>query len=138
MRDQASAGLDAARRALRVEGDVRHTAVPFVVELVPEANVAAGEGHHGLAAVLDAPGARLDGPGEVSPPRDRPLVVVLRDAARHDWQRALVARLVSSRPDAVLVETGLPGARPPGAAGYLVTYGAGRVNLEAAAEALLL
>jgi beta-N-acetylhexosaminidase len=131
-----TAGLDAARRALRVEGDVRLGAVPFVVELVPEANIAAGEAQHGLAEVLGAPGARVDGAAEMAPPRDRPLVVVLRDAARHDWQRELAARLVESRPDAVLVEVGVPGARPPGAAGYLVTHGAGRVNLEAAAEAL--
>jgi len=108
-----------------------------VVELVPEANIAAGEARHGLAELLGATGARLDGPGEVSPPRDRPLVVVLRDAARHDWQRELASRLVSVRPDAVLVEIGLPGMRPPRAAGYLVTHGAGRVNLEAAAELLL-
>jgi len=128
---------EGARRALFVEGDVRLGAVPFVVELVPEANIAAGEARHGLAEMLGAPGARLVGPGELAPPRDRPLVVVLRDAPRHEWQRELASRLLSARPDAVLVEIGLPGARPPGAAGYLVTHGAGRVNLEAAAELLL-
>jgi beta-N-acetylhexosaminidase len=130
-------GLDAARRALAGDGQVRVGAVPFVVELVPEANVAAGEARHGLAAVLGAPGVRLDGPDAVAPPPGRPLVVVVRDAARHPWQRDLVARLVAARPDAVIVETGLPGDPPPGAAGYLVTRGAGRVNLQAAAGLLL-
>ena len=130
-------GRDAARRALVVEGEVRLGALPFVVELAPEANIAAGEALHGLGAILGAPGVRLDAPREVAPPRDLPLVVVVRDAARHDWQRELAARLVASRPDAVLVEIGLPGARPPGVAGYLVTHGAGRVNLEAAAALLV-
>ena len=39
-------------------------------------------------------------------------------------------------PDAILIETGLPGRRPGGGAAYLLTYGAGRVNLAAAAAAL--
>jgi beta-N-acetylhexosaminidase len=62
--------------------------------------------------------------------------VVLRDAGRHPWQVEIAARLAAARPETVLVETGLPGARPPGAAAYLVTHGAGRVNLAAAAAAL--
>jgi hypothetical protein len=44
---------------------------------------------------------------------------------------------VELRPDAVLVETGLPGWLPDRATAYVETYGAGRVNLEAAAELLL-
>jgi len=55
-------------------------------------------------------------------------VIVVRDAHRHAWQRELVA------PGSVVVETGLPEWRPPNARGWIATYGAGRVNLEAAAE----
>ena len=63
-------------------------------------------------------------------------VVVLRDAGRHAWQAELAARIVAGRPDTVLVETGLPGPSPAPAAGYMLTHGAGRVNLETAAAAL--
>jgi beta-N-acetylhexosaminidase len=58
-------------------------------------------------------------------------VVVARDAARHEWQQAVVAGARTARPDAIVVETGLPSG---GAS--IVTYGAGRANLAAAAGAL--
>jgi beta-N-acetylhexosaminidase len=132
-----SVGVAAARRALRVDGSVALAKLPFVLELAPEANIAAGEALHGLAAILQAPGERLHAQGDVAPPGDRPLVVVVRDAGRHPWQQELASRVLASRPDAVLVETGVPGWRPPQGAGYVVTHGAGRANLEAAAAALL-
>jgi beta-N-acetylhexosaminidase len=118
-----SAGSDAARRALRIEGDVRLDGPCRVVELLPEPNVAAGPHEHSLAELL---GAGADGR----------LVIVVRDAHRHDWALAETERLVAEHPDAVVVETGIPGRRPSGAAGYVATHGAGRANLEAAAEAL--
>ena len=46
------AGLDAARRALLVEGDVAFSGPPTVVELRPRANIAAGEAEHSLAATV--------------------------------------------------------------------------------------
>src|SRR4029453_13548494 len=53
-------GLEAARRALRVEGDVGLERPPVVVELVPEASIAAGDASHGLADSLEnAEGLRL-------------------------------------------------------------------------------
>ena len=64
----------------------------------------------------------LDDPGR--------FVIVVRDAHRHPWQRELVP------PGTVVVETGLPEWRPPAARGWIATYGAGRANLEAAAEVL--
>ena len=123
-------GGEAARRALRVVGSPLVTEAPFVVELVPEANVAAGPHEHGLAALWPgATGVRLARDStRVEPPGDRPLVVVARDLARHAWQRELVA----GWPQAIVIETGLPGA----AGVDLVTYGAGRVNLEAAVGVL--
>ena len=42
-------GAEAARRALRVHGSPSLERDPLVVELVPEANIAAGELVHGLA-----------------------------------------------------------------------------------------
>ena len=63
------------------------------------------------------------------PPRRR-AVLVLRDAHRSRWQRELVPT------GAIVVETGLPEWRPADARAFLVTHGAGRANLEAAAERL--
>ena len=60
----------------------------------------------------------------------RPLVVVVRDAHRHPWQRELAV------PGSVVVETGLPEWRPPDARAFVATYGAGRANLQAAADLL--
>ena len=130
-------GLAAARRAVRAEGVVALASAPLVVELVPEANLAAGVHAHGLADALPGAAAvRLHAwPAEL-PDDPRPLVVVLRDAARHPWQQAAAEALVARRPDAVVVETGLPGRPPRGAAGYVATFGAGAVNLRAAAELL--
>jgi beta-N-acetylhexosaminidase len=67
----------------------------------------------------------------------RPLVVALRDASRHGWQRELAERILARRPDAVVVETGLPGWLPSGARATVETLGAARVSLEAAAQALV-
>jgi beta-N-acetylhexosaminidase len=59
-------------------------------------------------------------------------ILVLRDASRHEWQQAAARAALAARPDTVLVETGLPGWRPPDAAAYVATFGAGRVNFDAA------
>ena len=66
----------------------------------------------------------------------RQLVIVVRDAHRHAWERAAVETLLARADDAVVVELGLPHRRPPGAMAYVATYGAARVNVEAAAERL--
>jgi beta-N-acetylhexosaminidase len=116
-------GLDAARRALHVEGDVRLGGPARVVELLPEPNMAAGPHEHSLAALLDT-----DAGGRV--------VVVLRDAHRVATVRDETARLLDAHPDAIVVETGLPLWRPAAARAYVATHGSGRVNLEAAAERL--
>ena len=130
-------GADAARRALRIRGRRALHGDPFVVGLLPAANVAAGELAHGLADLWPGTaGVRLHEPppdvGEVlEPAGGRPVVVVARDLARHEWQRATVAALVAARPDAVVVETGLPDGTAT-----IDTYGAARVNLEAVVERL--
>jgi len=119
----AGIGLEAARRALHVEGDVRTVGPARVVELLPEPNMAAGPHEHSLASLV-----RTGQEGR--------LVIVVRDAHRHEWERAEAERLLDEHADTVVVETGLPYWRPPGAAGYIATHGAGRANLEAAAEQL--
>jgi beta-N-acetylhexosaminidase len=123
------AGSEAARRALRVEGDPSLDGEPLVVELWPEATIAAGEAHHGLGEILDAQTIRLRERDRL-PPLGHSVVFVVRDAHRNAWQRELIP------PGAVVVETGLPEWRPPAARAYVATYGAGRANLEAAAGLL--
>ncbi|MGV9777172.1 glycoside hydrolase family 3 protein [Streptosporangium sp. NPDC003464] len=61
----------------------------------------------------------------------RPLVLVAHDAPRHAWVRDLLARAVRRRPDAIVIETGLPG-EPIGAV-YVATHGISRVSARAAA-----
>jgi beta-N-acetylhexosaminidase len=139
----ARIGLAAARRAIRSVGAVRlpDGPPPLLVELQPEPGIAVGYTAWGLAAALRAalPGtsAHRVGPDDPVPDlaADRPLVVVTRDATRVGWQRALLAALLDRRPDAVVVEMGLPGPRPP-AAGYLVTHGAAAASAQAAVEVL--
>jgi beta-N-acetylhexosaminidase len=65
----------------------------------------------------------------------RSLVVVVRDAHRHPVAADAVSRLVAARPDAVVLEMGLPIWRPAGGR-YLASYGAARSNSRAAAEVL--
>jgi beta-N-acetylhexosaminidase len=142
-----SVGALAARRAVRARGAVAVDAAPLVVELEPEPLVAAGPAAHGLGSEISErrPEAhvvswrdRPEDPGAViRSAKARPLIVVLRDAARHPWQQAVASELIRLRPDAVVVETGLPGWLPEGATATVETYGAGRVNLEAAADLLV-
>jgi beta-N-acetylhexosaminidase len=119
------AGAEAARRALRVEGDTTLSGEPLFVELRPEATIAAGEAMHGLGGIEVSEGEQL-------PPLDDlgRVVVLVRDAHRHAWQRELLPA------GTIVLETGLPEWRPPEARGWIATYGAGRANLESAAELL--
>jgi beta-N-acetylhexosaminidase len=137
---ERSLGLAAARRALRVEGDVVVGVPPVVVELRPEPSIAAGAAGHGLG---DAVRRRLPGTDVIvltedaelpSPPQGRPLVLVLRDAARHPWQQRSAVALLEREP--IVVETGVPGWLPDGVQAWIATHGAARVNLEAAADAI--
>ena len=125
---QATAGAvdrqlaaDAARRAVRREGDTTFTRPPRIVELRPRANIAAGEHEHSLAEAVVRE-------GEAVPEAD---VYVVRDAHRHAWMQA-----AADVEGAVVVEVGLPVWRPECARGHVATFGAGRASLEAAAELL--
>jgi len=131
-------GADTARRALEVNGDVRLSGPPLVFDLRPAPSIAAGEAVHSLGDVLGASETLVLVEGDVAPTPPsggRPVVIVVRDAHRHEWERNAVERLLPQVSEAVVVELGLPVWRPEGAA-WIATQGSGRVNLEAAAKAL--
>jgi len=143
----AAIGLAAARRAIASEGSLPALHRPLVIQLVPPSNLAVGAVPWGLRPWLAddsyreiSTGTRAaELPGLVSrllgEAGERSLVVVVRDAHRHSVAADAVSLLVAARPDAVVLEMGLPVWRP--AAGrYLASYGAARSNSRAAAEAL--
>ena len=119
-----------------------------MIELVPPANIAIGtQTPWGLAAPLselmpgttsaryDEAAARATGARTaVASASGAPLVVVVRDLHRHPWMRALVDDLLTDRPDAVVVELGVP-ALVVGAV-HVATHGATRACASAAAELL--
>jgi beta-N-acetylhexosaminidase len=70
----------------------------------------------------------------LAPAVGRPLVLVVRDAHRHPWMSEALRILLHARPDAVVVEMGVPAVRSGQV--YLATYGASRANGQAAAEVL--
>jgi beta-N-acetylhexosaminidase len=140
-------GLAAARRAVQVTGTPPTMADPVLIELVPPANIAVGTVPWGLSAW-----AAADAVQRISTGADarqaaaaisaalvlashRPLIVVVRDAHRYPAARQIVSTLLAARPDAVIVEMGLPVWRPP-AEVYLTTHGAARTSSQAAAEIL--
>ncbi|MGW1029989.1 glycoside hydrolase family 3 protein [Streptomyces sp. NPDC002577] len=149
-------GFAAARRAIRLTGDVQDalplSAAPHVVELVPTTNLAIGkETPWGVAVPLRE---RLPGTTSarvhhqelhsrtaalearvLEPASGRPLVVVVRDASRHEWMARALGDLTAARPDAIVVEMGLPGAAVPGAV-QIFTHGATAASGVAAAEVL--
>lgn len=141
-------GLVAARRALRVTAASSFaplTEAPFVAAFTPVANIAVGdETPWGVAAELarllpgtetgsyrgeDAARAALEAAG------DRRVVAVVRDEHRYRWMAAALDTLLSSRPDTIIVEMGVPQASPRGAL-HIATYGAARVCGRAAAEVI--
>jgi beta-N-acetylhexosaminidase len=139
-------GIEAARRAIRSDGDVRLAAPATVVNLFAPANLAVSEAHWSLAGPLAALGLLAseltvtdEGPslddvlGVVG---TGPVVLVVRDAYRRPWQRLFVAAFVAARPDAVLVAIGMPDDAALTTGPSVRTFGAAAVNTRAAAEVL--
>ncbi|GAA3382179.1 glycoside hydrolase family 3 protein [Cryptosporangium minutisporangium] len=146
-------GLAATRRAALVLGDrAAGTALlpgaPLVVELRATPNLAVGEAYWDLAAPLAELGRaplgvhRLTGddPRQLTDLLEAvegvPLVVVGRDVPRHPWQHAAWRAVSERRPDAVLVEIGLPRPDVVTEGQRVFVGGAGRPNLRVAAELL--
>jgi len=139
-------GLAAARKALRVDGNVRVGDDVVVVQLIPQSSMASGVIPWGVAEPLAGRGARVtkfehrDGPIDLAPivraAAGRSLVLTVRNLHRHEWQQHAAGALLDARPDAVVVEMGLPACRPAGASAYIATSGAARVCAIAAAEVM--
>ena len=149
--DLAGLGLLAARRALRIEGDLPGTLrTAHVIELDRPPMVAAGVVPWGIGAALAAADPtttvrRVD-PEQVeelgierllAPAGGRPLVVVARDPSRSPAQAALLAGLLAARGDAVVVDMGWPGPAAPGGRTRVVTHGASAASARAVAELLV-
>jgi beta-N-acetylhexosaminidase len=133
-------GLVAARRALQRSGPVPSALVdPLIVEVEPEESIAAGRftwGFDSWAAVKRVDPAAGYGAAAgfiLAAGAGRPLVLAVRDARS---VLGLVSDVLAARPDAVIVEMGVPAWTPPPGTAYLATYGASRVCAQAAAEAL--
>jgi len=121
------AAHQAARQAIRADGDVHVGREAVVIQLASPSTIAAGDIPWGMAEALKGRGV------QITPDRGR-VVIVVRDLHRQPENQAEVARLLARHPDAVLVEMGLPLCRPQGARAYVATNGSGRVCAEAAAE----
>ncbi len=141
-----SLGLDAARRAVSADGAVRVGDAAMVVQFNSSRSIAAGAVPWGVTQALAERGVRVL-PVEVNGERidvgallgravGQSLVVAVRDLHRHKWQSDSVDALLVGRPDAIVVEMGLPQCRPQRAKAYIATYGAARVCGEAAAEVM--
>jgi beta-N-acetylhexosaminidase len=141
--ERAALGLRAARRAARLSGTVQPIKHPLVVQVEPPANIAVGTVPWGLRPWLAAsdlvqlagPAAAADTAAVLRRAAGRSLIVVTRSPHRDPAARELVSGLVAARPDATVVEMGLPIWRPAASA-YLMTFGAGYANCQAAAEIL--
>ena len=132
-RDDRAIGLEAARRALSVFGDVQVRDHAVVIRFDSAPSIAAGEVPWGMAAALARRGVEVGEDGEQP---GASLVLVVRDLHRKADQRNAVEALLARRPDAIVVEMGVPACRPRGATSYVATHGAARVCADAAAEVM--
>ncbi|MBD3142572.1 glycoside hydrolase family 3 protein [Microbispora bryophytorum] len=139
-------GLAAATAALRAtpaeQAAAPLTKAPLVVHLAARPSQAVGRATPlkvGQAIEEILPGtvtAEVDGDGHLPDLSEagRPLVIVVHDAVRHAWMRRLLEEALRARPDAVVVETGMPG--PPAGRLYLTTHGNSTASARAAARRL--
>ncbi|MEU4230651.1 glycoside hydrolase family 3 protein [Nonomuraea sp. NPDC026600] len=139
--EQNGVGLHAARRAVRLTGVTEPLVEPLVIEVDTPPTIAVGDVPWGVgpwlpqAEIIRVKPAAADVPVLLAKATDRSLVVVVKDAHRNEGSRELVSALVAARPDATVIEMGLPIWRPDSAA-YIATYGAARANAQAAVELL--
>ena len=137
-------GLEAARRALRVQGNPRLDGPPLVVDVISDPSIAAGPMPWGLGPhltelvpgtlALSASGADVKAVVDAAQ-GFRSVVVVTREAHRHPEVRTLLATLRESVPAFIQVETGAPGP-DTGSGDRIDTFSGSYVSLRAAAEYL--
>ncbi|MEU8144686.1 glycoside hydrolase family 3 protein [Nonomuraea sp. NPDC048901] len=139
--EQNGVGLHAARRAVRLTGVTGPLVEPLVIEVDTPPTIAVGDVPWGVgpwlpqAEIIRVKPADADVPVLLAKATHRSLVLVIKDAHRNEASRELVSALVAARPDATVIEMGLPIWRPDSAA-YIATYGAARANAQAAVELL--
>ncbi|MEE4542419.1 glycoside hydrolase family 3 N-terminal domain-containing protein [Streptomyces sp. V4-01] len=147
---RAPLGALAAARALELRGPApRFDRPPVVVTFDPPRTVAVGRrtpwGVAGLLAArlpgtdtltLTPPDCDEDGYAAALAHPARPLLLVVRDASRHTWISDAVRHLLARRPDAGVIEMGLPGPARPGA-WHLATHGPSLASARAAVSLLL-
>jgi len=126
--DAAASLLGALRRRVPAVDGLQLTEPPDDLDWPRRQFIAVGPDGPAGAAEIDAIIARGGA---------RPLVLVVRDAHRLPWQRELLGRVLARRPDTLVIGTGTVHDRHLAAGNYLGTRGAGRANLEAAADLLL-
>ncbi|MFJ6195535.1 glycoside hydrolase family 3 N-terminal domain-containing protein [Micromonospora sp. NPDC092111] len=138
----ADLGYAAARRAVRVEGDLAGLGRPLVVQVYAAATIAEGRVPWGLGPHLaDVEEVRVVAT-ETDPAAlgrlaaGRPIVLVGRHLHRLPGGVGLVEALAATHPVTV-VEMGWPGRwRPAGVRAFVTTYGASHANGRAAAQVL--
>jgi beta-N-acetylhexosaminidase len=150
-------GLDLARRAVEVSGDVRlHGTATLVLRLEPGVSPAAGRGHGDLEGDLERRGQQVErvavsgetynGEGMVHAAigefteeygRDGEVVVVVRSPHRYEWMMRVLDRVLADHPDVVVVDMGFVHRDFSSARGWLRTYGGAQVCATAAAELLV-
>jgi beta-N-acetylhexosaminidase len=139
-------GYPAARRAVRVEGELAGLGVPLIVQVLEseaEVNIAVGPGvPWGLGPHVNGTEQVQIASSSASPAAlratagTRPIVVVGRNLHRLPGAAGLIEELASSHP-VVAVEMGWPSTwRPHGVRAFVTTYGASRANGWAAAATL--
>ncbi|MFE7836624.1 glycoside hydrolase family 3 protein [Streptomyces sp. NPDC057474] len=141
-------GLVAARRALTAtcaEPYEPPTQPLYVAAFTPVANIAVGdETPWGVGAELARllPGTETGtfagdsaGASALAVAGTRRVVAVVRDEHRHPWMTTALDTLLTTRPDTIVVEMGIPQSPPRGTL-HIATHGAARVCGRAAAEVI--
>jgi beta-N-acetylhexosaminidase len=142
-------GAAVARRAMLAEGALTPLRTPpYVLDAGARTSPMLGDSAASLLGLLrerlpGTEGIQLTGPADlaglderIAAAAGRPLVVVVRDAHQHDWQRELLHRSLAARPDTRVVGTGTLHDRALAGPWYLGTRGSSRASLLAAADAL--
>lgn len=137
----ATIGLEAARRAIHLEGDPTGFTQAFLIQLDAPRSIAEGKIPWGLAPLtpqlskLIAPATDINA---ADIPADRPVIITGRRLYQSEPARLLIDTLTRTHRVAV-VEMGWPSPwRPAGATAFITSFGASQANSRAAAEALSL